>query len=118
MISYIHWEGKCYRVTRHGGADAWEEITQAECERDHRMFIVRIYLGDEFGALPEDVQTRMIPKLDIVQAQAVKLAEAMLKGTLKYEGGDDLPLEAWIDHAESEAIDLVNYFGFIRESLR
>ena len=81
------------------------------------MFSVEIRFGDEFRALPVDVQQRMIPKLDIVQAQAVKLAEAMLKGTLKYDG-DTLPLQAWIDHAESEAIDLVNYFGFIRESLR
>ena len=27
LIAFIHWEGRCYRVTRYGVAEHWEAIS-------------------------------------------------------------------------------------------
>ena len=56
-------------------------------------------------------------KLELVKEEALKMALAMLKGTIKYES-DDISPEEWDAHAESERIDQNNYLLLKRHAER
>lgn len=59
---------------------------------------------------------RLRRKMPLVEKAASKLVAGMVKGILKYDT-DEWTVAQWLDYAEDEAIDLVNYMGLLRAAL-
>lgn len=86
----------------------------------HGNFTVIVSPNQELassGFLLDDDIDRLLPKLELVAEIASKLANNMLKGTMKYES-DDYDPSVWMEELLDDAADTLNYVYLLRKAQR
>lgn len=86
---------------------------------DLDVFVIDIRFNTQhpiYLALTPDERLRTEQKLTLVREEALRLAIAMLKGTVKYPT-DNRTVREWVDFAIDDAGDAYQYLHFIKERL-
>ena len=68
----------------------------------------------EQGEITQEDIRRLVPKIRLVGASAVRRAVAMLKGTLKYTD-DNNTVDQWFAHMMDELDDQSNYMDLLQQ---
>jgi len=83
------------------------------------LFQVQIHFDVQhpiYQALTKKERTRTEQKLTLVKQAAIRLAVAMLKGTVKYPT-DNHTIREWLEYALDDAGDAFQYLHLIRDCL-
>jgi len=82
----------------------WESRLSEACDSENfRVLITASGLG-----LTDDEYDRLQPKLRLIEQFALRLAQNMVKGTIKYIH-DDRSVEEWLGFEDDDYADAVNY---------